>query len=594
VGRFPEQFIQQIAQATDIVELIGQYVALKKKGKEFVGLCPFHEDKNPSMYVTPVKQIFKCFACGAGGGVYQFLMLYEKLTFPEAIKSLAQQAGIPLPAEAMSAPPQGGISKTDLLKVTSFAKDFFKAQLKSPSGKAALEYIRNRGLSEESLEKFELGYAPNSWDALLKAARRKNISENQLVTAGLAVRRPDSSGCYDRFRNRLIFPIYDVAGNVIAFGGRALAKDEQAKYLNSPETPLFDKSGNLYGLNFSRKAISTSGQAIVVEGYLDALMPQQAEIDNVVATLGTSLTDRHVRMLSRYAKEAVLVFDADTAGAAAAQRALEIFLAQRMHVRVATIPAGKDPCDFIIAEGADAFRKLMEQAPEALQYVWDLRLAEYQNAGGNLADRRRVVEDFLRLIVSSEIYGAIDGVRRGQLAQHLGPIIKISPIDLQQQMQRMARQIRKTSSGHQADNNQNVQNLGFLAERNILEVLLNEPEFFDTVAEKIDPEDFLDNKLSSIAHCIWQLGDKGMLSIEELLRQPQMAQNGAILTDIATEGEKRGNFAQTLNGAIENLLYRRDRLKLQELKAAPDEDDRLRQLNEHLRQADIRRHPKIN
>jgi DNA primase len=324
--RFPEHFINQVAQATDVVDLIGQYVALKKRGKEFVGLCPFHDDKRPSLNVSPSKQIFKCFACGTGGGVFQFLMQYEKLEFPQAVRALAERAHIPLPAET-AAPEPKGLGRADLIALMTFAARYYRSQLRSAAGADALRYALGRGLNESSIDRFGIGYAPDSWDALLRAALAEGYGEEQLVAAGLVARREERPGCYDRFRNRLIFPILGPAGEVIAFGGRALAAEEQAKYLNSPDTPIFDKSAQLYALNWARQPIAASGTAIVVEGYLDALMPIQSGVGNVVATMGTALTDRHVRLLARYAKEAVLVFDADTAGSAAAERALEIFLA---------------------------------------------------------------------------------------------------------------------------------------------------------------------------------------------------------------------------------------------------------------------------
>ncbi|MFZ1989811.1 MAG: DNA primase, partial [Alphaproteobacteria bacterium] len=501
--RFPEHFINQVAQATDIVDLIGQYIALKKRGKEFLGLCPFHDDKKPSLNVSPAKQIFKCFACGAGGGVFQFLMLYDKLDFPQAVRTLADRAHIPVPQDVVAAPPSAGLSKDDLVRVTTYAARFFRSQLRSPGGADALDYIRKRGLTEQSIDRFGLGFAPDSWDALLRAALAEGYREEQLVAAGLAARREERPGCYDRFRNRLIFPIINPAGEVVAFGGRALAAGEQAKYLNSPDTALFDKSAHLYAMNWSREAIVAGGTAVVVEGYLDALMPLQCGVGNVVATMGTALTDRHVRLLSRYANEVVVVFDADQAGAAAAERAMEIFLAQQVHVRVATILEGKDPCDYCLARGGEAFAALIKDAPDALHYLWLRRSEQVQAAGDNLADRRKAVEDFLRLVAQSAAYGAIDEVRRGQLAQHIAHMLNIPAADLQQQMRRLARTIPRSSRAPTMEPGgteptgmeppgATPATTGTDAQRQVLEVLLNQPDLFAQAAEKISPEDFFD------------------------------------------------------------------------------------------------------
>ncbi|MFW6066411.1 MAG: DNA primase, partial [Planctomycetota bacterium] len=472
--QFSEQFIQQVAQSTDIVDLVSEVVALKKRGREFVGLCPFHDDHSPSLYVSPAKQIYKCFACGAGGGVYQFVMQQENLSFPEAVRSLADRANIPLPAERTTQ--QAGPSKSDLIRACTFAARFYRDQLRSPAGASVLEYARSRGLSEKSIERFGLGYAPNGWDALATAGRKAGLREELLLAAGLISRR-DEGGYYDRFRNRLMFPILDLQGRVIAFGGRALDEQQKAKYLNSPETSIYDKSAQLYALNWARKGIAEKQQAVVVEGYLDALIPLQEGQGNVVATLGTSLTERHVRLLSRFARSVVLVFDADTAGAAASERALEMFLAQKLDVRVATIPAGKDPCDYCLSEGGEAFAQLVDHSPDAMEYVWRRRREALTSEDATPAERQQAVEDFLRLVVSSSAYGAIDEVRRGHLAQHIAHLLNIPPRDLQQQMRRLGRRVRRPSGTPKAA--ESDQQPVDLAQRQVLEVLLNRPDLYD-------------------------------------------------------------------------------------------------------------------
>ncbi|MBN1555224.1 MAG: DNA primase [Phycisphaerae bacterium] len=593
MARLPEMFIQQVLQVTDIVELVGQYVALKHKGREFVGLCPFHEDKNPSMYVSPAKQIFKCFVCGAGGSAAQFLMGYEKISFPEAIRSLAERANIPLPRDYAPREFTGGMSKNDLVAVTEFAAGYFRTLLHDPAGRDALAYAKNRGLTDESIEKFGIGYACDSWEAFLSAARRKGYSEDQMVAAGMVRRREGQGGCYDYFRQRLMFPIRDVTGRVVAFGGRALAADERAKYLNSPESVLFDKSHLMYGLSAARESIVQRKQAVVVEGYLDVVLPHQVGVTNVVATLGTSLTEGHVRLLGRYAREVVLVFDADVAGAAAAQRALELFLAQRMHVRVATIPAGKDPCDFCLAEGGEAFQQLIDQAPDALQYVWDQQFAAYQSAEGNLAERHRLIEEFLTLVVSSGAYGAIDGVRQQSLAQHIAHMVNVPAGDLQQQMRRLGRKIRPAQTTQPAGENRAPIGVTMNPERVILEVLLDEPELFDHAAERIDPSDFHDALLRSLAERIWPLGLDGRLSLDELLADENMVSFAPILTELSLAGQRRGNHQRTLEEAVDRICHRKEFQSVQELKTGPLDDESLRELQNRFRQSDPRKRPRI-
>ncbi len=581
-----------MAQATDIVELVGRYVALKRAGKEFVALCPFHDDHNPSMHVVPAKQMFYCFVCGAGGGVIKFVELYEKLPFVEAVTALAERAGIPLPAADNWQPNAAGPSKSDLLKVMAFADKFYRQQLRLPQAQPAMEYATKRGLTEESLDKYGIGHSPAGWDGLIQAARKQRIPEGLLVAAGLAIKREGSSGCYDRFRNRLMFPILDADGRCIAFGGRALDPNEKAKYINSPETALFDKSNNLYGLCWSRPGIVASGQMIVVEGYMDAVMPLQAGVPNIVATLGTALNDRHVRLIARYAKEVVLIYDADEAGVMASERALEVFLAQQINVRIATIPAGKDPCDFVLAEGGPALTQLANEAPDALKYIWDRRCAAYQAKGGTLATRRALVEDFLRLVAASAAYGAIDEVRRGQLAQHIGHMLNIPPQDLSQQMKALARTINRPApttakiDGRACDLN--------AAEAKILEVLLNRPDLYDSVAERLDPADFTEPALAALAMSLWRLGAAGHATLEDLLATPEGSSLGALAAELVTAGSRRGNYEITLAGAMEHMMYRRQKSQNDNLKSSGLSEENLRQLQKNLHQGDLRRYPKNN
>ena len=618
MARFSEQFVQQVLQATDVVDLVGQYVALKKRGKDFSGLCPFHDDHRPSMHVVPAKGMFYCFVCGTGGGPIKFIELHQKLPFVEAVKALAERAGIPIPA-AEGGGPAPGLARADLLKVTSQAGAFFREQLATAAGKRALDYALGRGLTQESIEKFGLGYAPEAWDTLYNALRRKGASEGQLVATGLVIRRENASGCYDRFRNRLMFPILDMDGRTIAFGGRALDPNERAKYINSPESLLFDKSNNLYALNWARAAIDSSGSAVVVEGYMDALLPHQCGVASVVATMGTALTDRHVRLLSRYAREVVLVFDADVAGTLATERALEIFMAQQIHVRVATVPEGKDPCDFVVARGGAAFAELLAAAPDAMQYIWDKRLADYHAAGGNLSDRRRLMEDFLRIVGTSAAYGAIDEVRRGQLAQHIGHMLNIPPADLQQRMRALTRTVRAPATapaqgdssrqgGPGAGNSLPREQAGArasstapatgpdpnLAEAQLLEVLLNRPDLFDAAAEKVDPADFADPALAQIGQSLWQAGRDGRCGLEEMLCREEMSPLSALLARLAAEGARRGNFEATLSAAADFLAHRRGQKDMDQLRStARGDETALGELHKALPRKNQRNYPKI-
>jgi DNA primase len=596
VAKIPEQFIQQVLSATDIVEFIGQYVALKKKGKEFAGLCPFHQDNNPSMYVTPVKQMFKCFVCGAGGNALRFLMDYEKVTFPDAVRALADRVGLEMPSDyAPSAPRGDGLDKRTLFGVAAWAKQFYRDQLFSPAGKAALAYAKDRGLTDETIEQFELGFAPDAWDGLTQGARRKGYTAQQLVEAGLAAPRQQGDGVYDRFRNRLMFPIQDLSGRVVGFGGRALAADERAKYINSPESILFDKSNQMFAMDVARDAIRNSRQAIVVEGYMDAIVAIQSGVPNVVATLGTALTAGHVRQLAHFASDVVLVFDADVAGASAADRALDEFIAQNISVRVSSIPEGKDPADFCLAQSGQAFIDHIAGAPDAMDHMLQRHMAAYRDAGGNLADRGRVVESFLEKVVTSGAYGAIDNVRRGQLVQHIAHLLNLSAGELQQRMNQLGRRIttrsQQPTEGTEAPAQQEYTKRP-LVERQVLEVLINAPELFDSIVERMGPSDFSDPGLRLVAEQIWRLGENGPWHLDQLLANERITAMGALVSDLATNGERRGNLEATLTGSVDAIVRRRDNVEIEALKADAS-DDALRKLTARLRDGDPRRKPKI-
>ncbi len=366
---------ERVRDATDIVDVVGSYIALRRGGKAMVGLCPWHDDSRPSLQVNPERQTFRCWVCDIGGDVFNFVMRMEKIEFREALEQLADRAGIQIPRG------RGGLPADDkaaLRRACGWAAERFHACLQhSPEAAAAREYLAGRGLPAESIARFQLGFAPQAWDWLLRQAAAAGIGAADLVKTGLAVERQDHSGHYDRFRGRVIFPIRDPQGRCVAFGGRVLpgAPPDSAKYINSPETPLFSKSSMLYGLDTARDAITKSRRAIVVEGYTDCLAARQAGIDDVVAVLGTALGERHAKLLRRYADRIVLVLDGDDAGRRRANEVLEVLLAEPIDVRIARLPAGVDPCEFILERGRDAFESLVDSAGDPLDYRMDEALA---------------------------------------------------------------------------------------------------------------------------------------------------------------------------------------------------------------------------
>jgi DNA primase len=375
--RIPDESIEEIRAATDIVELIGAYVPLKKRGKNYTGLCPFHHEKTPSFSVSPEKQMYYCFGCGVGGNAFRFLMDHDKLTFVEAVKALAERAGIPLPEEQN---PDRPSEFEGLYDACRRASEYYQdVLLHEVEGKLALEYFRHRGFTDETLRRFQLGYAPNGWDSLVKLAQKDKIDLGAMVKAGLVLQREDGSGHYDRFRGRAIFPIWTASGRTIAFGARKMREDDPlGKYINSPETPIYSKSRNLYGLFHAKEAIRNRGFAVLVEGYADLISVFQAGTQNVVASSGTALTEEQITLVGRYAREITLVYDADSAGSKATIRGVDLVIEQGLDVRVAELPAGEDPDSFVKHHGGEAFEELLKKAISFL----DFKVLTFQRTGG--------------------------------------------------------------------------------------------------------------------------------------------------------------------------------------------------------------------
>ena len=358
----PEKFIQDLVDRSDIVDVVSGYVRLSKRsGANMFGLCPFHSEKTPSFSVSPDKQIYHCFGCGKGGGVISFIMEIENLSYPEAIAFLAKRAGMQMPEETDSAE---GRKRARMLAVNKEAARWFYSNLSKPEGAPAVQYIQRRGISPAMVKNFGLGAAPDTWDSLRNAMHEKGFTDNELFDAGL-VKRGKNGGFYDAFRNRLMFPVIDVRGNVIGFSGRILG-DGEPKYLNSPETLTFNKSRNLFAMNLAKK--SKSGYIILSEGNIDVVSLHQAGFDSAVASLGTSLTSEQARLISRYTNEVIIAYDNDGAGLKASQRAIGILEKLDIKVRVLRMSGAKDPDEYIKTKGPEAFRKLLESSENQMDY----------------------------------------------------------------------------------------------------------------------------------------------------------------------------------------------------------------------------------
>ncbi len=424
-----------VRHAARIEEIIGDHIALKPAGKELLGLCPFHDDRRPSMYVSPRKQIYYCFVCAAGGDVFRFVENYHKMSAGEALRFLAQRYGVKLPDYRANDPArqQEASLREKMLAANSWAAEYFRANLVAPGGRPAMDYLRSRGLRDETIENFQLGFAPDNWTGMVQAAARCGIADESLLAVGLLKRRTDGSP-FDVFRNRVIFPILDPSDHIIGFGGRILpapslpeesasstANDPRPvnpKYLNSPETAIFSKRETLYGLHRARREIIRTGTAVIVEGYMDVIACHQSGATHVLATLGTALTERHVVLLRRFCNRLVLVFDNDEAGSRAVDRAIELLLPYPIDVCITHISEGKDPCDFCIARGGAAFAGLLAGAQDALEYKWE-QLVGVLKAGGSLTRKQDASLAMLRLVAAAVLNERTDPIRRGLLEQNL-------------------------------------------------------------------------------------------------------------------------------------------------------------------------------
>ncbi len=524
---YSDDLIEEVRSRNDIVDVIGSYVKLQRRGSSYFGLCPFHNEKSPSFSVSPAKQMFYCFGCGAGGNVFTFLMEYENFTFPEALKSLADRAGVDLPEVEYSeeAKKQRDL-KSAVLEVNKMAATFFYYQLRAPQGAKAMEYLKNRALSDETMRRFGLGYAGPYSDALYRYLKQKGISDALLKESGL-MSVNERQGMYDKFWNRVMFPIMDVNGKVIGFGGRVMG-DAKPKYLNSPETIIFDKSRNLYGLHIART--SRKKYLLVCEGYMDVISMHQAGFTNAVASLGTALTSQHASLLKRYTDEVILTYDSDEAGVKAALRAIPLLKAAGIATKVLHMDPYKDPDEFIKARGTEAFEERIAQAENSflfelsvLERSYDMRDPEsktrfHQAAAAKIAgfelelERENYIE-----AVAAKYHVSFEGLRR----MVMNCLMQGVPARTEQP------QVRRQAPKEKDDGIRKSQRL-------ILTWLSEYPQLFATISRYIRPEDFSDELYRKVAGMLYGQMEQGEL-------------NPAKITSCFTEPEEQRVVAQLFN-----------------------------------------------
>jgi DNA primase len=504
-GYIPEDKLAEIRQAADIVEVIGESVVLKKSGKNFSGLCPFHAEKTPSFTVSPDKQIFHCFGCAAGGDVFSFVMKRDGIGFGEAVRSLAARCGVELPERPASARARGRESAAAaLFEVNRQAADFFRqALLQQAQGKTALDYLARRGVTRQTIERFELGYAPKGWEHLTSHLTRRKFAPALLEQAGLAVPRRDGSGWYDRFRDRIIFPIHDERSRVVGFGGRVMDSGTP-KYLNSPETPVYSKRRVLYGLNHAKDSCRAAGAAFIVEGYLDLIALHQHGLTHAVATLGTALTSEQVRLLARYAGRMILVYDSDDAGIRSARRCIDLFWKEHADFRrgdvfreehadthILVLPAGHDPDSYLQAHGVEAFRRLAQDAPGIVTFVMEQAVVRH---GLSTEGKIRIVAD-----LQSYLAAINDSVARALYIQQLAERIGLDETVIRERLKAHGAPAASVRAGERADGadgprpNATVEPF----EQRIIAMMLQFPEIIPEIVNAAVLEHFLDPLLTS-------------------------------------------------------------------------------------------------
>lgn len=506
----PEDKIQEVRAAADIVQVVGDRVALKKAGKNFVGLCPFHAEKTPSFSVSPDKQMYYCFGCGAGGNVIGFLMKVDGLTFPEAVKALAGRCGISLPTGKLTPEQKRRLSEREqLLEINTQAGRFFHHHLiTGEAGGHAMAYLVKRGMTRKFIAQYQLGYALDAWDRLLGFLKRKGFSPQMVEKAGLIVPRKKGDGFYDRFRNRVIFPIRDLNGQVLAFGGRVLG-DELPKYINGPETVVYHKSRSLYGMDQARTACRQAGRLFIVEGYFDALSLHLNGIVNAVATLGTSLTPEHVQLMRGYLGEGgqvVLVYDSDAAGLNAARRSIQVFKDGLLDARIMVLPEGHDPDSFVMEMGADRFQEAAGKALGAVDFLMERSIAQH---GMTTQGKMRIVKELSGPLAAME-----DALARAIHVQKVAERLGIDEATLQRSLPairgggrpQMSRQMPPPEAGgnlfDDAGNAPSAFGGGRRIERQIISMMLQFPRMVQPIRDEGLMDFFEDPHLKMIGDTV--------------------------------------------------------------------------------------------
>jgi DNA primase len=578
----PDHIIDEIRDRTDIVKVISDHVVLKKSGKNFKGLCPFHSEKTSSFSVSPDKRIYHCFGCGVGGNVFKFLMEIRSISFPEALKALAERTGIPLPRNSSNHSTDSGHKEREFLrKLNEAATRYFQSLLKNPEGGlSARKYLTSRHFEAETLERYRIGWAAPTWKGLLTHVQQKSsITQEQLLKSGLIIKKEDSSTVYDRFRGRVIFPIKDLHSNIIGFGGRAINDEDQPKYLNSPETLLYQKSETLFGMDQAKQAIRKENQVILVEGYFDQMRAVQHGVEYVVATCGTALTAKQANMLRNHAETAILIFDSDSAGRSAAEKGFNILVEHGMNVKIVILPYGQDPDSFIQGQGAESFLEKIHNAKPYMDSYIDTLVQ--QSPGQTPADKVKMANQILPLLAKIQ-----NTVERSAWLEKFTSKTNIDD-------RTFLKELSKALTHNQPRIAETKSDLAPLLnlEKHLVQLILSDKETAKAVLLEVDPEDFSDPVLKKIAQtCRQKIDNDEDLKIDQLLGQTEDPKTRNVLSRLGVESVEFESPKRTIKDCIGkfkniHLKSKIKDLKLQRLDAAKaGQVERSQELQERLRE----------
>lgn len=557
MGLIANEIVAQVLERCDIVEVISGYIPLKRAGRNFKALCPFHHEKSSSFVVSPEKQIYHCFGCGAGGNAIGFVMQQERLEFPEAVRFLAEKVGVVIP-ESSPAVNQAMVLKQEVLNLNDAAVEYFHNNLltrNDPSVKSARDYLKERGVRLEDVKQFKLGFALDEWDGLYNFFRGKGIDLKLIERSGLVVARESKEGYYDRFRDRIIFPIFDVKSRCVGFGARTMKEDKGAKYINSPDTPVYTKGQHLFGLQLTRHAVAKKDFVIVVEGYMDMILPYQYGVDNIVASLGTALTTEQIRLLRRYSHHVVMLYDADPAGQAAIVRSLDLLIEEDIHVRVATLASGEDPDTFIRKYGLLEFNKRIESAQSLFDFKLQWLCTKFDPE--NIEQRAEICKEML-----TTIYKMKDEIVRFGYLKQLGERLGLPEQVLLREGKKFEGSVKTDAApAFSPKEAYPVERPLGAVERQFLSLLINDAGLIGPAKTCVVPSEFEDRRARIILEKLFEFqGDKQNFSVSNFLNDFEDPDVQKVILNISAQEDLPVNDSQKV---LEDCISRikKDRQK---------------------------------